>query len=84
MQTSLPRSALSASLVAIASLLVTAPAAAMGQSTTPTSHAPNASIQTKDPQKNIVSLLQTQVEALRQKVAMLKVRVERQGLGQSE
>lgn len=84
MQTSVTRSALFASLVAIASLLVTAPAAALGRSTTPTSHAPNASIQTKAPQKNIVSSLQTQVEALRQDVAMLKVRVERQGLGRSE
>ena len=84
MQASIRRSVLSASFVAIASVLVTAPAAAMGRSTTPSIHKPDASSRLETEQKNIVTALQTQVEALRQEVAMLKVRVEQQDLATAE
>jgi uncharacterized protein YceH (UPF0502 family) len=84
MQTSLRRSVLSASLVAMASVLFTVPAGAMGRSTTPSVQSPNPSSRIQAEQKNIVTALQTQVEALRQEVAILKVRVERQDVAAAE
>jgi hypothetical protein len=84
MQASLRRSILSASFVAIASALVTAPAGAMGRSTTPSIHKPDASSRIETAQKNIVTTLQTQVEALRQEVALLKERVDRQDVAAAE
>ena len=78
MQTSLRRSVLSASLVAMGSVLFTAPAGAMGRSTTPSIQTPDCVSRIEAEQKNIVTAIHSQVEALRQEVAILKARVERQ------
>ena len=84
MHTSFRRSVLSASLVAMASVLFTVPAGAMGRSTTPSIQTPDRVSRIEAGQKNSVTALQTQVEALRQEVAMLKDRVERQDVAAAE
>lgn len=81
MQASLRRSVLSAVLVVIASVLFTAPASAMGRSSTPSDH---SSVTQTAEQKNVATTLQSQVEALRQEVADLKARVERQDVAAAE
>lgn len=84
MQASLRRTVLSASFAAIASLVVTAPAGAMGRSTTPSIHTPDAPKGIEAKQKDIVTALQTQVDVLRREVATLKDRVERQDVAAAE
>lgn len=84
MQASFRRSVLSASLVAMASVLFTAPAGAMGRSTTPSVPSPNHASRIQAEQKNIVTAIQTQVAVLRQEVAILKDRVERQDVAAAE
>ena len=84
MQASLRRSALSSSLIALASVLFTVPAGAMGRSTTPSAHTPDHASRNGAEPKNIATALQAQVEALRQEVAMLKIRVERQDVAAAE
>ncbi len=80
MQASLLRSVLSASLVAMASMLFTAPAGAMGRSTTPGIHTLTHASRIEAQPKKVATALSSQVEALRHEVAMLKARVDRQDL----
>lgn len=81
MSASLRRSVLSTSLVVMASLVAVPTAGAMGRSSTPSDH--SSATQTAE-QKNVATTLQSQVEALRQEVADLKARVERQDVAVAE
>ena len=84
MQASLHRSLLSASFVAMASILFTAPAGAMGRSTKPAVATPDHLSRIEAEQKHALTALHSQVEALRQEVATLRVRVERQDVAVAE
>lgn len=84
MQASLPRSVLSASVVVMASIVTATPAAAMGRSTTPSTQTPDRLGRIEAEQKHVVTALERQVDALRQEVAVLKARVERQDVAVAE
>jgi len=84
MQASLRRSVLSASLIVMASVLFAAPAGAMGRSTKPSPQTPDRVSRIEAEQQYIAMALQSQVEALRQEVAALKARVERQDVAAAD
>jgi hypothetical protein len=84
MQASLRRSVLSASLVVMACSVAAPAASAMGWSPAPSVRAPESVSRIGTVDQNADHTLQAQVEALRQEVADLKARVERQDVAAAE